>query len=226
VRAVNNLIVAILVIGGVAIFLMRGTRTKDTKGINIHAVSCPRCGTKFRRVRLPRTVRQALWGGNTCAKTGIIAAMLAVFYIGAADASQIMIVRCSPPTGINLGVDTERDKPQGSNPEVFDSVAGGYLSHPRNTTESIITVNQDGTATETSFFQSGSSLATEMQILGKLNDDSISFTSGTNGMINVITLYPKDDVGIFAGTSYIGWKKAIPTGYVYIARCQFSKILP
>ena len=159
-------------------------------------------------------------------KMVIIAAIGATFFcIGTADASQLMIVRCSAPTGINLGADTERDKPEDSNPEVYDSAAGGYLSHPRNTHESIITVNQDGTATETSFLDSGRSIVTEMHILGSINDDAISFTDGTNGLINLLTLYPKDSIGIFAGTSYIGWRKSIPTGYVNIARCKFSDIL-
>ena len=158
-------------------------------------------------------------------KMVIIAAIGTTFFcIGTADAaSQLMIVRCAATTGINLGADTERDKPEDSDPEMYDSAAGGYLSHPRNTHESIITVNQDGTATETSLLDSGRSIVTEMHILGGINDNAISFTDGTKGSINLLTLYPKDSIGIFTGTSYFGWQKAIPTGYVYIARCQFSK---
>ena len=153
----------------------------------------------------------------------ILAAIGTTFCISTADASQLMIVRCLAPTGINLGANTERGKPIDLNPEVYDLAAGGYLSHPRNTHELIITVNQDGTATETSLLDSGRSIVMEIHILGSINDNAISFTDGTNGFINLLTLYPKDLIGIFSGTSYMGWRKSIPTGYVYIARCQFSK---
>jgi hypothetical protein len=134
----------------------------------------------------------------------IIAAIGIIFLcIGTADASQLMIVRCSAPTGINLGAYTERDKPKDSNPEVYDSAAGGYLSHLRKGHESIITVNQDGTATETSLLDSGNSIVTEMHVLGSINDNAISVTDGTNGLVNLVTLYPKDSIGIFSGAQVI-----------------------
>lgn len=36
-------------------------------GINTRTVHCPRCGTKAPLVRKPANLRQALWGGWTCA---------------------------------------------------------------------------------------------------------------------------------------------------------------
>jgi hypothetical protein len=92
-----------------------------------------------------------------------------------------------------------------------------------DTHESIITVNQDGTTTAASLLDGGRSIVSEMHIVGSINDNALSFTEGTNGAITLLTLYPKDSIGIFTGTGYFGWRKAIPTGYVYIARCQLSK---
>jgi hypothetical protein len=43
---------------------------KDKWGLNLEAVVCPFCGTPLRQIRLPRTMRQALWGGWTCARCG------------------------------------------------------------------------------------------------------------------------------------------------------------
>ncbi len=39
-------------------------------GINFKQVYCPRCGTKQPRIRLPRSLSEAMWGGNTCPKCG------------------------------------------------------------------------------------------------------------------------------------------------------------
>ena len=33
-------------------------------------MSCPRCGTEMPMVRMPRTAKQALWGGFTCPNCG------------------------------------------------------------------------------------------------------------------------------------------------------------
>jgi hypothetical protein len=76
-----------------------------------------------------------------------------------------MIVRCEAATGINLASDSERNKPKDVNSEAYDPAAGGYLSHPKNTESSIITVNTDGTASQTTFFQDGTSLVSELHIL-------------------------------------------------------------
>jgi hypothetical protein len=66
----GSVILLILIVAGGVAFLMRGIRARDKTGINIHPVSCPRCGAEFSRVRVPRTMRQALWGGRTCAACG------------------------------------------------------------------------------------------------------------------------------------------------------------
>ena len=47
-----------------------GTIAKNRWGINLKAVSCPRCGTPLPRVRKPQSVRQAMWGGSTCPSCG------------------------------------------------------------------------------------------------------------------------------------------------------------
>lgn len=144
---------------------------------------------------------------------------------GLASASPLMVVTCSAPKGVNLASATENDKPKDSVPDVFDSVAGGYVSHPRDTHGSIITVNRDGTATETSFLGDGKSTVSDLRIVGKVNNNAISFIDGADGAVNLITLYPNESLMVSASTSYFGWHKAIPTGAVYISHCEFSNIL-
>jgi hypothetical protein len=64
-----------------------------------------------------------------------------------------------------------------------------------------------------------------MRVLGTINSNAISMIDdGKNGDVDLVTLYPKDSIAIYTGTSYLGWKKAIPTGYVYISRCKFPKM--
>jgi hypothetical protein len=65
-----------------------------------------------------------------------------------------------------------------------------------------------------------------MRILGTINNNAISMIdNGKNGYADLITLYPKEFVAVFAGTSYTGWNKAIPAGYAYISHCKFSDVL-
>jgi hypothetical protein len=47
-----------------------GTAAKNRWGINLEAVSCPRCKTPLPGLREPRSLRQALWGGWTCPVCG------------------------------------------------------------------------------------------------------------------------------------------------------------
>lgn len=47
-----------------------GTITKNRWGINGKPVNCPACGSPIPRVRQPKSLRQALWGGGTCEKCG------------------------------------------------------------------------------------------------------------------------------------------------------------
>lgn len=47
-----------------------GTAVKDRWGFNLAPVICPRCNTPLEKVRKPQSVRQAMWGGGTCAACG------------------------------------------------------------------------------------------------------------------------------------------------------------
>ena|SRR5579863_4244638 len=53
---------------GVGILLViHGTIFKTRWGINrVAQIECPGCHQVHRQVRVPRNLRQALWGGNTC----------------------------------------------------------------------------------------------------------------------------------------------------------------
>ena len=42
----------------------------DNKGINLEKVKCPKCGTEQPKFRLPKGIKEALWGGWTCEKCG------------------------------------------------------------------------------------------------------------------------------------------------------------
>jgi hypothetical protein len=143
-----------------------------------------------------------------------------------AGAKPLMVVTCSAPQGINLASDVESDKPKDAVSPTFDATAGGYVSHPGGTHGSIITINRDGTATDTLFLGDGKSVVSEMHIVGKINETAISFTEGVDGSVILITLYPKESLMLTAATAYFGLQKAIPTGSVYISRCEFSRVLP
>ena len=47
-----------------------GTLTKNGWGVNLDPVNCPACGLLMPKVRRPESLKQALWGGGTCAKCG------------------------------------------------------------------------------------------------------------------------------------------------------------
>lgn len=57
---------------GVALFFVFATARKTRWGINLDASSttCPNCGGAVPTLRKPASVRQALWGGWTCAQCG------------------------------------------------------------------------------------------------------------------------------------------------------------
>jgi hypothetical protein len=52
------------------VLLIHGTVAKTGWGINLEPVSCPRCHALFPQMREPNNIRQALWGGGTCATCG------------------------------------------------------------------------------------------------------------------------------------------------------------
>jgi hypothetical protein len=157
----------------------------------------------------------------------LFACVAAVMFgtVRTAGASPVLVVTCSPATGVNIASDIEPDQPKDSVAEVYDTEAKAYVSHPRNTKRAIITVNSDGTATQASLSDNGTSLVTDMRIVGTINSNAITLIDGKNGLVDLLTLYPKESIAVFAGTSYMGWRKAIPTGYAYISHCRFSQVL-
>ena len=160
-------------------------------------------------------------------KTAIFFAGVAAMLFGAvrtASGSPLMVVTCLAPTGVNIASDIERDRPKSAVPEVYDPEAKAYVSHPRKTQSITITVNGDGTATETSFNEDGTAFVTNMRVLGTINPDAVSMIddNGRNVEFDLVTLYPAISIAIFTGTSYFGWHKAIPTGYAYVSHCKFS----
>jgi hypothetical protein len=89
------------------------------------------------------------------------------------SASPSMVVTCSAPTGLNIASDIEPDQPKGSVPEVYDPEAKAYVSHPRKTESAIITVNKDGTASQTSFSDNGTSLVTDTGLKQRLGESRV-----------------------------------------------------
>jgi predicted RNA-binding Zn-ribbon protein involved in translation (DUF1610 family) len=62
------LLIAALLIG--LALIVYGSIAKTNWGVNVDAVSCPRCATQLDYVRRPQSRSQALWGGYTCPKCG------------------------------------------------------------------------------------------------------------------------------------------------------------
>ena len=72
-RGEGALIPLIAVFGLLAIgmvLVIYGTVAENRWGINFSAVSCPCCKATLHQMRKPRSLRQALWGGYTCAACG------------------------------------------------------------------------------------------------------------------------------------------------------------
>jgi hypothetical protein len=61
-------LLAFLGVGGVLV--VYGTVRKTDWGINLKPLRCPRCETKRPLVRVPQSLRQAMWGGGFCAACG------------------------------------------------------------------------------------------------------------------------------------------------------------
>jgi hypothetical protein len=61
-------VLALLAIG--LILVIHGTVAENRWGINLSSVSCPCCKAPLAQVRLPRSFRQAMWGGYTCPACG------------------------------------------------------------------------------------------------------------------------------------------------------------
>lgn len=45
--------------------------TADNWKINFQRGACPKCGTPFPIVRIPKSFREAMWGGSTCRNCGL-----------------------------------------------------------------------------------------------------------------------------------------------------------
>ncbi len=55
---------------GVVLLIRDTARRKGRWGINAALSNCPECGEPAPVVRAPANLRQALWGGHTCAECG------------------------------------------------------------------------------------------------------------------------------------------------------------
>jgi hypothetical protein len=67
------MIVVLVIFGLLGIgmaLVIYGTIAKNRWGINLDAVSCPRCNTQLPKIRQPQNFRQNLWGGGTCPECG------------------------------------------------------------------------------------------------------------------------------------------------------------
>lgn len=70
-RVMNGVFVvtmSILLLG--ILFVVFGTVAKNGWGVNLAPVSCPACGSLMPNVRRPESLKQAFWGGGTCAECG------------------------------------------------------------------------------------------------------------------------------------------------------------
>lgn len=60
---------AALLVGCVLVTV--GTFRKNRWGVNTAQLTCPNCGRLLNRVRTPKKISQALWGGATCDGCGL-----------------------------------------------------------------------------------------------------------------------------------------------------------
>jgi hypothetical protein len=70
--SVNTQLVVVfglLAVGGALVAY--GTIAKNKWGINLSAVSCPRCHSALPKLRRPTSLRQRLWGGSMCPACGV-----------------------------------------------------------------------------------------------------------------------------------------------------------
>jgi len=64
-----SLVIIGLVVGLFFLIILGTLRRKGRWGINLDIPECPNCGTSIKsQVRVPKSTRQALWGGWTCPK--------------------------------------------------------------------------------------------------------------------------------------------------------------
>ena len=53
-----------------AILVAVGTVTRNRWGINLTSMPCPSCKVPMPQLRKPQSLKQALWGGDTCEQCG------------------------------------------------------------------------------------------------------------------------------------------------------------
>lgn len=46
------------------------SKIKDNFGVNLGKIHCPKCKEEQPSIRIPKSFKEALWGGNTCKKCG------------------------------------------------------------------------------------------------------------------------------------------------------------
>lgn len=67
-----KVLLALVAIFGVGIVLViYGTLARNRWGINLEGVVCPGCNTHVPIVRVPHSIREALWGGGVCPRCGM-----------------------------------------------------------------------------------------------------------------------------------------------------------
>jgi hypothetical protein len=64
-------VVAGLLITGVVLMIRDTRRQRGGWGINLSIPNCRHCGERMPAVRVPANLRQAIWGGWTCAQCGL-----------------------------------------------------------------------------------------------------------------------------------------------------------
>jgi hypothetical protein len=67
---VSSLLLTIItIIGG--FLVLRDTKNKNGKwGINLKKNQCPKCGELFPQIRIPSSLKQAMWGDSKCKSCG------------------------------------------------------------------------------------------------------------------------------------------------------------
>jgi hypothetical protein len=59
-----------LLVFAAVILVLYGTSVRNRWGLNFKAVHCPQCETPAPGIRMPKTLREFLWGGWTCRSCG------------------------------------------------------------------------------------------------------------------------------------------------------------
>lgn len=62
------LLLMVLVMAALVLLVVYGTVKKNDWGINLTPIVCPRCHVDVPSIRVPKSFRQAMWGGTTCSR--------------------------------------------------------------------------------------------------------------------------------------------------------------